>query len=122
MPSTRFVILHHCHADGEHWDLMIEQDSALATWQLAHNPLAGDPRAISAVRLDDHRKAYLEYEGPLSGDRGHVTRIERGRYRILQDQPALLRFHLDGEHLVGTFELATNDDKRGTFRPVPDSP
>ena len=32
--TSRFVILHHRLAGGEHWDLMLEHGESLATWQL----------------------------------------------------------------------------------------
>ena len=38
-------------------------------------------RRIEAERIADHRPLYLEYEGPISGDRGAVTRLARGRIR-----------------------------------------
>lgn len=85
--SKSFVILHHVQRDGEHWDLMVERDGVLLTWQLATDPVAafaaadaaGQPPApIPARRIADHRLAYLHYEGPISRGRGHVRRVERG--------------------------------------------
>src|SRR5438477_1022912 len=34
--------------------------------------------SLDAVQIDDHRGAYLEYEGPVSGDRGVVRRLCQG--------------------------------------------
>jgi hypothetical protein len=91
--SLRWVLLwHECPADyrnGSHWDLMLEREGIaeerrLATWSLSALP-AGWPGAaadalteVAAVALADHRAAYLEYEGPVSGDRGTVTRVASG--------------------------------------------
>jgi hypothetical protein len=33
---------------------------------------------VAAVRIADHRPAYLTYEGPISGDRGTVRRLASG--------------------------------------------
>ncbi len=77
MPS-RFVILHHQVADGEHWDLMLERGDVLLTWQLAREPVDRSSLPIPAKRLADHRKGFLDYEGPVSGDRGHVRRVDTG--------------------------------------------
>lgn len=40
-----------------------------------------------ALRLADHRPAYLDLEGPVSGGRGHVTRLLRGRYETEEPNP-----------------------------------
>ena len=78
MASNRFVLLHHTGApDGDHYDLMLERDGALATWRLASADVTGP-----AVRIDDHRLAYLDYEGPVSDGRGEVRRIEAGTYEV----------------------------------------
>jgi hypothetical protein len=73
----RFVILEHDHPEL-HWDLMLEAGGVLRTWRLAQPPTAG--AAIKAVALGDHRLHYLDYEGPVSGGRGTVTRWDRGTY------------------------------------------
>ena len=85
-PMLRYVILRHdlpAQADrGLHWDLMLAVDGTLKTWALDAEPAA--TRSISATQLDDHRLAYLEYEGPVSGGRGHVTRWDHGSYEVRQ--------------------------------------
>lgn len=76
----RFVILRHETPPGDprgtHWDLMLEAEGALRTWALASEPAAGE--TISADQLADHRLTYLVYEGPISGNRGAVTRCDAG--------------------------------------------
>ncbi len=41
-------------------------------------------------RLKDHRLEYLDYEGHISGNRGQVYRIDRGRYREFHIQTRLI--------------------------------
>ncbi len=106
MAPTRFVILHHRQRDGEHWDFMIEQADALATWRLEREPLACDGETIPAERIADHRKAYLEYEGPVSRDRGEVSRIESGGCEILSNAGGVWRLRLDGGRLRGHYEIS----------------
>ena len=76
----RFVILKHetplGSLRGTHWDLMLEADGVLRTWTLAAEPVGG--KTMVAERLADHRVAYLDYEGPIAGDRGTVTRCDAG--------------------------------------------
>lgn len=95
MRDASFVILHHRQRDGDHWDLMIEQADGLATWRLDRYP-KGETTTIAARRIHDHRKAYLEYEGELSGGRGSVERVDGGRCRILCADEHLWEIQLEG--------------------------
>ena len=110
-PQRAFVLLRHETSDGVHWDLMLEAGASLTTWQLAEDPTRGtegrraDSGGIRARRLPDHRRAYLEYEGPVSGDRGHVTRVERGTCLLVGDGPQSYVVKLSGERLTGVFEF-----------------
>ena len=89
MALMRFVVLHHqvpeegdvaeLVARGSHYDLMLESNQILQTWALTKWPLAiGESTA--ARELPPHRLAYLDYEGPISGNRGTVTRVCCGTY------------------------------------------
>jgi len=101
----RFVILHHRLSEGEHWDLMLEQGDVLLTWQLARPPVGPEVLPISARRIQDHRKEYLEYEGPIRGDRGFVRRFDGGRLCKLRWSDQSCRAELAGVRLHGTFVL-----------------
>lgn len=63
----------------DHWDLMFESEGRLLTWAVDELPVAG--AALIGQPLADHRIDYLNYEGPISGDRGSVTRISGGTFR-----------------------------------------
>lgn len=94
--SLRYVILHHQGIETPHFDLMIEtvEGSALSTWRLDRWPPAdGD----LATPLPDHRRAYLDYQGPLSDNRGHVSRIAAGSCLILHNSPDQLTVQMDGK-------------------------
>ncbi|MCZ2343654.1 MAG: hypothetical protein LC104_17950 [Bacteroidales bacterium] len=73
----RFVILEHDWPE-RHWDLLLEVDTILKAWRLREEPQCG--RRIPAEPNHDHRRLYLDYEGPISGDRGSVTRWDTGEY------------------------------------------
>src|SRR3989304_1881295 len=104
MPS-RYVILHHRLDDGEHWDLMLEQGDVLLTWQLLREPVNRDSLPIPARRIGDHRKSYLDYEGPLTGGRGTVQRVDSGSLDIVKNAAGGLRLVLAGKRLCGSFLL-----------------
>ena len=80
----RFVILEHDHP-RLHWDLMLEAGDVLRTWRLAEIPRPGV--TIRAESLGDHRKLYLDYEGPVVGNRGQVKRWDAGTYAALEERP-----------------------------------
>ena len=108
----RFVILFHELPEGSdrasHWDFMLEHDGALSTWALPSDPDSADEQTCQ--RLADHRLAYLDYEGPVSGDRGCVVRWDHGSYETIQQDDRGLEVELTGTRLVGRAELTALED------------
>ena len=100
----RFVVLRHESPRGLHWDLMLESGEVLKTWALPAPPASSKPLIVEA--LSDHRRAYLDYEGPISGDRGEVARWDSGSYRLERQSETQWVVQLKGEHIAG---LATLD-------------
>ena len=99
----RFVVLQHDHPDRLHWDFMLEAGETLATWALESPPAYG--QTISATALADHRRAYLDYEGEISGGRGTVARWDAGTYELVSRYVDCWTVRLHGEKLVGTLRL-----------------
>ncbi len=101
-----FALLEHRTRTGAHWDLLVEVPDAerLITWRLSQNPLT-QTGPIVAERIADHRRVYLEYEGPVSGDRGEVRRQDRGEAEWIARGPELYRLKLRGAHLAGMYEI-----------------
>jgi hypothetical protein len=115
----RYVILEHETPDGTHFDLMLEMDGVLKTWSLAAPPSPGKEQ--DAKVLPEHRLAYLDYEGPISGGRGSVTRWDRGTYDIERQSGSELIVRITGEKLNGRVSLlhlsATQNLQRFCFTP-----
>jgi len=81
-----------------HWDWLFVPPHL--TERGSAGPLAADQRVLwtwatdppgeslrgpfQAIRLPDHRVRYLSFEGDLSGGRGSVRQLCRGRYRPFQ--------------------------------------
>jgi hypothetical protein len=99
----RFVVLEHDHPHL-HWDFMLEAGGVLRTWRLAEPPAPG--HGCAATRLADHRLAYLDYEGQVSGGRGIVRRRERGSFDWLCDESHRTAVRLEGQRLRGVARLA----------------
>jgi hypothetical protein len=102
----RFVILTHDHPFW-HWDLMLEQGGSLKTWRLDAEPAPAV--TIKATLLPVHRLHYLEYEGPVSGDRGEVHRWDHGWYEMLEETGDSLVIRLAGTRLQGTVRIQDRD-------------
>jgi hypothetical protein len=100
---SRYVILRHETRGGVHFDYMLEMGGVLKTWSLANQPAPGVE--IDAEVLPDHRIAYLDYEGPVSGDRGSVARWDRGTFEVESQSELELIVRLRGEKLIGQASL-----------------
>jgi hypothetical protein len=88
---------------------MLEADGVLWTWELRELPAAWakalgcettcDAESVSATRLADHRLAYLEYEGLVSGSRGQVRRLDGGEFTWILQSPNQIEAVLKGQVL-----------------------
>ena len=108
----RYVILRHENPQGVHFDFMLEAAGVLKTWSLKVPPQAG--REMPCEALPDHRLAYLDYEGPISGGRGSVTRWDCGVFSVERESDAQWVVELAGEKLAGKaiFRRSTDDPKQ----------
>ena len=119
MATFRFVVLRHelppNLGRANHWDLMLEQadrvdagpdDACLLTFEVLAAPETWCGM-MKVRRLQDHRRYYLNYQGPISGDRGVVTRVTAGTFVWLNASPNRIQVEImecDGG-LVGVMEL-----------------
>lgn len=109
----RFVILEH-QFQGVHWDFMLESGEALRTWRLECPPETGQP--ITATLLADHRRAYLDYEGEVSGGRGRVSRWDQGQFAWVTDEPRSVAVRLVGQRTNGRAYLRCGESGEWTFQ------
>jgi hypothetical protein len=104
---SRFVLLHHEtppeFGRPTHYDLMLEAGESLWTWELLTLPQPGVEQTCR--RLADHRLAYLDYEGPVSGNRGVVRRVDAGEVTLLEHRNGYLRGTISGGIFRGSFVL-----------------
>lgn len=106
--ALRYAVLEH-HWNGVHWDFLLENDTALITYQLACAP--DTQPMIDAQRTSDHRLLYLDYEGKISGGRGYVKRWDAGTFTWVNISETLIRVALQGNRLQGEVNLSLNKDK-----------
>lgn len=115
----RFVVLHHTGIDSPHYDLMYERGPGgpLATWHFPQWPPKG---FVPVEPLGDHRRAYLDYEGPVSGNRGQVRRIASGTCWPQAAGPGRVSLRLDVPGLPHSY-LSLTASADGTWTACLDS-
>lgn len=104
----RFVVLHHQDAprrqslgvaarkhSGDHFDWMFEDGGVLRVWAGPVVDLRTDTHDFEVDPLPDHRSDYLDYEGPISRNRGHVSQVIGGDYAQVSAAEGSLRFVLN---------------------------
>lgn len=100
--SYRFVLLQHDWPEP-HLDLMIQDGRPdLRTWALDSEP-GLDPTI--AHELPRHRPDYLDYEGPVSGGRGTVRRLDAGACDPVQIDSDRVVLRLHGAAFRGQLRL-----------------
>ncbi len=124
----QFTILEHDHP-WLHWDLLLDNgEPRIPTWRLAE-PVCSVEAAtevslvrIAAEPLANHRREYLDYEGPVSGDRGHVTQWDTGLYIPLTQRPDYWEVRLEGRRVSGFAVLTctTGEEQPGLMLFTPD--
>jgi hypothetical protein len=102
---------------------MLEAGNTLRTWAIPSLPYGWEAAqarttaaflscaatskemSVVATRLADHRIDYLHEEGPLTGDRGEVRRIDAGTYETVAEDSQSWRAVLSGEVIQGEITL-----------------
>lgn len=103
LAEPRFVVLEHRREDI-HWDVMFEHGHALRTWAVDAPIVAG--ATLPTRPLPDHRRLYLDYEGPIAGDRGEVRRVASGTYRRVEWTEDRIVVALQSDQLSGRLTLS----------------
>lgn len=107
--QARFVLLRHLFSEEfshlSHWDLMLEAGKSLFTLKFLELPQNSSDQHVRVERLQDHRLRYLDYEGAISGDRGHVHRIAAGRFIRDSAAGSIQRVELDARELHANVEF-----------------
>lgn len=115
--QTTLVAIPPQKPNVSHFDLMIQYGGVLRTWELLYLPVEGEDTKVR--RLDDHRLEYLDYEGPLSHNRGHVIGWERGKAIWQRSEEPELDFLLFGSRLTAKLRLTAPSVIKSTDRNAP---
>ena len=112
-----YVILHHQLPGGSdrrsHWDVMFQVNDILLTWAVDEAPRPG--LRAAARLLEDHRLEYLDYSGPVSGNRGEVVPWDRGTYQGNPSRANCFSLQLQGRQFEGLVQLEPVEEKEGQW-------
>lgn len=94
MHTLRTTILEHTIATGLHHDWLIEdprlanpqaENARLWTARVAPPPQDWDKlKRFDLTITPPHRRIYLNYQGPVQGQRGYVRRLAQGTCQVLE--------------------------------------
>lgn len=105
-------VIHHHVTECSHYDLMVEEGDTLLTWNINEDDfddfLSGLP--VTGERINDHRKFYLDYSGPISCGRGTVSSCDSGFYEIKIKNENIFQLILQGDRLKGLLTIENYDN------------
>lgn len=109
-PGSRYAILYHDGIDDPHFDLLFESSAGgdLWTWRSPAWPFLTE---TLLRQLPNHRRQYLEFEGPLTHARGFVTRIEAGTFSFDPRGDHQWIFHLNRSPALRLLVRRTGDSE-----------
>ena len=111
--DLRFVVQHHI-ASSDHYDFRLEWDGVLLSWAVPKGPSFNTSDRRLAIRVDDHRLEYRNFEGTIPEDQyggGTVMIWDEGIWEALEEdieeglEKGELKFKLKGERLKGNWTL-----------------
>jgi len=103
----KFVIQKH-HAKQLHYDLRLEMDGVLKSWAVPKQPSTDSTVKRLAIQVKDHEIDYANFEGEIEEGQygaGKVEIWDRGNYELVERSENLIRFHLCGKRLRGSWKL-----------------
>lgn len=113
----RLVVQEHSRAGEKHYDLMLENPGMLTgllwTWRFDEFP--GSRLAQTCERIPDHEPRFLEYEGPLSADKGSVRIVDSGTFDLLAGQEDQVVFTARARRVIGSCRLLRGDNDNWSF-------
>lgn len=113
---VRYVVLLHTQKEGDHFDLMIDNGERLATWKMSVAPETARDGELECERIGDHRRIYLDYQGPISGDRGHVTQHDAGQCLVTVMTESQWDIVFEGHRLNGYIRLMKSHRSKNAWR------
>lgn len=108
----RFVIHYHL-TEKAHFDFMLEEDDSLLTWRIEPGNFEELKigKTVEALRINNHRMEYLDYEGPISCGRGSINLVDTGNYKKTGENSLVL----SGKIFSGNLNISEKKGMNGIF-------
>jgi hypothetical protein len=119
------ALLHHRSPEGDHYDWMIADprengpDGPLWTARVtmpSREWAKSDTWTIEVIA--PHRREFLTYEGPISGNRGSVTRIDEGACVASEWSDNRIEVQVSLRHFSGTLVMLPGERSEWTVKRV----
>ncbi len=110
MQSLPTVLLHHTTRTGSHYDWLLTdpRDPQGKLWtarcELPSEHWLGAGR-LALEPIQPHRRVYLTYQGPITGGRGSVQRIDEGTFVPRLWTQSRIVIELNFQHCVAEIEM-----------------
>jgi len=110
-------VIHYHSTETDHYDFMFEKEDTLLTWRLGLDDYKKmlNGKTASALRIQDHDRKYLNYQGPVSCGRGHVKLIDSGKYKVISNNIFLLH----GDIVSGNLAIEAGNEGKDRFTLTP---
>ena len=124
MQRLPLAVLRHSSAKGRHYDLMVLDPTAAPaiTHRMWAARVALPPRdwaragRLDLLALPPHREHYLTYQGPISGSRGRVVRIDAGTALARLWTPRRIVLDVRMRGYAGLLDLRRQSDRTWRVR------
>jgi len=115
--TTKYVIHdHHAKRAGHHFDLRILKDDVLKSWAIPKARLPKKGERLLAIRVPDHHKDYISFEGNIDDTygKGTVSIFDDGVCIILKWSYDKIGFVFKGKKSAGMYWLLKMAGKKQT--------
>ena len=116
--NKAFVVQKHVRGGETHWDLMLEKDDFLLTFRVYKSPKELPGQSVKAVKIFDHPKKFLTYEGTVNKGKGSVQIADKGTFQIQSQNSSRIEMILTGRILKGCFTLNQLEGDQWQFAPA----
>ena len=113
--KLKTALLRHTTRDGLHFDWLLTdpRDPAGLLWTARTGRPSDEWAKLPCwdlTPISGHRRTYLTYEGPVSGDRGEVSRVDQGYFTAELWTDARIVIDLRFERCEGRVEMTQLSD------------
>jgi hypothetical protein len=98
--KKQFVLQRHTREnESVHWDLMLDNGNELETYRIDTQPENLRGKSIQIVKIFNHDRKFLTYQGSVNKGKGRVEIADRGEFSLLKEKSGIQEIQLHGQIL-----------------------